>query len=147
MAIDQVDSARKWAVISQQIANPAAGSDFVGTVPTGSIWRVRCVFAKLTTSATVANRTPQLQIKDASGNVLVFVPCNSSAVQAASQNNVPHVWFENAVDLLQNGATDHILPANLTLAEGWTIGPNTLGIQTGDQWSAISLIVEQAEAL
>lgn len=145
MAIDTVDNSRKWAVISTQVANPAAGADWSITVPAGSIWRVLVIRAVLTASATVATRVPILQVKDAAGNTIFDVP---PAATLAAGGGANMNWSAGANSIVSNNSRFmQGLPMGMILPEGAVISSSTVAIQTGDQWSAINLLVEQAYAL
>ena len=147
MAIDQFDYAKRWTIVSQVVATPAAGADWVATVPAGQEWRVVSVFFNFQTSSTVANRAVRLAVKDSAGNTLYQT--QQSAVQPAS-NSIPYAFaqgiFANAV-ASNNGPAQCWLPMHMTLAEGFTIGSLTLSIQTGDQYGQIVLLLEEANAV
>lgn len=146
MAVDTIDGQRRWTVLSQQVAQPAAGADWVATVPTGVVWRVRCADFLLTTSSAVANRLVRLRFKDAAGNVLHTTQPTTAI--AASQTNQEMV-FAPLVTIAgpNNSPAQAPYPAWLTLPEGATIGSNTIALQTGDQFSSINLLVEQGPSL
>lgn len=147
MAVDQFDYAKRWTIVSQVLANPAAGADWVATVPAGQEWRVVAVFFNFQTSSAVANRAPRLVVKDSAGNTLYETQQN--ATQAAS-NSVQYAFAQgiaaNAV-AANNGPAQCGIPTHMTLAEGFTIGSATLSIQTGDQYSSIALLLEEANAV
>lgn len=145
MAIDQIDNLRKFTITSQVVANPAAGADWSVTVPTGQIWRVRSIFAQLVSSATVANRQPFLQIKDAGGNFLFLLDWGTAQTASLTSS---YTWG-GSCPLVNNGTSIFVgpIPQDMVLAEGSTISASTASIQTGDQWQKVCLLVEQAQAL
>lgn len=143
MAVDTVDNARKWTIISQQVANPAAGADWSLTVPAGSEWRVKAVTCKLATNSTAATRVPALSIKDASGNVVLLAPPGTTE---GASNALTFGWGVSCLSATQGSVVMGAAP-EITLPEGFVIGTNTAAIQTGDQWSLINLLIEQAQAL
>jgi len=125
------------------IVNPAAGADFLVTVPAGVTWYVIAVNATLVTSATAATRVPQIQIKDSGGHLLYM---ESGQSQIASLTGI-WSWAPAVPTSQANNVAVVPLPAELYLQGGATIGTTTPNIQAGDQWSNISVYVLQlAEA-
>lgn len=123
-----------------QITNPAAGADWVATVPTGARWKVYSFHALFTASATVANRQVEVIVDDGA-NIYwdSDAQVNITAGQAVSINdtgtNVPQGVFTTTQNL--------VIPPQLQMAAGHRIRTATAGIQAGDQWSAINLLVEE----
>lgn len=145
MAVDQVDSLRKWAVISEQVANPAAGAEWSVTVPTGSVWRVRSIYSQLVTSATVANRLTSVVMKDAAGNIF-FQSFLTGAQTAGGTWTI--VFSVNAPNTtLGSFNNSELFIPDVVLPEGAVVISKSSGLQAGDQYSAISLLIEQAPAL
>lgn len=137
---------RTWNIRSVQVASPAAANDWSVTVPAGEEWKVKCIHALYTASATVATREPRFQIKDDAGNVMFLVA--SDATLAAS-NTADCTVFPGASQS-GNATANKILyglPPDLVLPGSWTISSSTLNISAGDQWSQINLVVEQHDAL
>lgn len=125
---------------SQQVANPAAGADWSFTVPVAARIRIRSLSATLTTSATVANRVPQLMLTD--GTNVYYVMAPNQAVSAgitstvsAGPTNVPVIGAPGFVPLTLPG--DAILPA------GHVVKVVTAALQAGDQWTNIWLALEE----
>lgn len=144
MAVDTIDFARKFTLISWAVAQPAAGSDWSVTVPAGEVWRLYCASSVLTTSSTVATRVPQFYIKDGAGNV-VFKE-SPAAGQAAS---ITGNWsiLPGVANQQNNGVNIAPIPSDLVLPEGFVIGVQTANIAAADQWSAIVALIGQGSAL
>jgi hypothetical protein len=122
------------------VANPAAGADW--NFQTNAIERSRIIAirAQLAASATVANRTPAIRVRDAAGDVMFIAGNNNNQVASATQG----YSYGQGVPLGQSSATEFFapLPDNLVIAGGQQIGSITAGIQAGDQWSNIWLLIE-----
>ena len=126
---------------SVTIATPAAGANWSITVPAGASWTLNSVRATLATSAAVANRVPDLQIKDGSGNIVM--DALAGVAQTASLTDVWN-WSAGAATSTVLGATNTVgLPAGFKLNAGWVIQQATAGLQAADQWSGIALAVTE----
>ena len=126
------------------VANPAAGADWSITVPAGAQWLLQSVNAQLVTSATAGTRIPSLVITDNAAHV-VFTGV-ASLSQAASLTYT-YSWSPGAVaSPAGSTSVSGPLPALLRLQPGWVIKTVTQGIQAGDQWSAISLAIQELAA-
>lgn len=122
------------------IAQPAAGADVVATVPATVVWEVKALQFQLTTSVAVANRIPHLVIKDSLGLPVYNFPAiqnqqAGSVYQYSAGISGVAVAFDNAVTW--------VLPYVSRLLQNWTIGTLTTGIQAGDQWANVNLLVEE----
>jgi hypothetical protein len=129
------------AIVNTQIANPAAGVDWSYTVPLQHRARIMAIRAVLQTSATVATRSPLMQLLDLSSNVLLTI--EPAAAQAASlllaYNYAPGM---PSLAVVANNMKCPF-PENMILTGGQKVAPTTLSIQAGDQWSNIWITVEQ----
>jgi len=123
---------------SVQVANPAAGADWVTSVPAGARWLVQSVRAVLTASAAVANRIVHLVITDGGGNTLFNVAASGNQVAGQAIGWSACGGVQAA---LNDGAGLLPLPDVASYLQGWTIGTATTAKDAGDQWSAISLNV------
>src|SRR5690348_10798714 len=65
---------RGWPRV-QRVADPAAGSGVVLTVPGSENWRVVSAYCNFATSAAVANRMPVVYFADPDGNHFAELPC------------------------------------------------------------------------
>lgn len=130
------------------VSNPAAGSDFLYTIPAApggyqflQTQEVVAVRAGLATSSTVANRQPALYLADASGHVIALVPY--AAAQVASTTYF-YTWAVNQPIVAQTiNQVLNPLPPGIILAQNMKIVSLTNGIQAGDQWSSIVVTLKQ----
>lgn len=123
------------------LGNPAAGADFLFTVPLNFRDRIQSFTATLTTSANVANRIIRSRTIAGTGQ-LTWQGQPSAAVVASSTVIV------SAANGQYTGTTDPAtvnlsLPSPCFLRSGDQFGVNTTGIQVGDQWSNIVVELEQ----
>lgn len=83
-----------WRRVRQGVspAVPAAGQDWVLTVPAGHLYTVRSCYGILTSSATVGQRMPRLQITDGVSIVLDLPPLNGQQSSVGHRYN----WTEQA---------------------------------------------------
>jgi hypothetical protein len=125
---------------SVQQANPGAGADWTFTLGATQRMRIESLNAVLTASAAVANRQVQLIVDDGV-NVVGFFPASVNIVASAVANvtatsgsvNTPVITTDVSIPI----------PQPLILEPGWRLRTSTVGIQAGDQWSAIWLNVEE----
>lgn len=122
-----------------QSADPAAGSEFIYTVPANTRLKVRGGYAQLVTDATVANREPTIQIDD---GALVFLTTSASAAQTASLTRtyypIPGGPSGNALSVYH-----WPLPHTLILGPGSRVQSVTAALQAGDNWGRLTLFVER----
>ncbi len=119
---------------------PGAGLDFtVGGSANTRAW-VHSLYATLTTSAAVANRSPLFEVLDSAANILwAFGP---TAVQAASLTYIYNLT-ECVTEAADVGANKVVpFPTEMFLSGQFTIKSVTSGIQAGDQWSAPIMLFE-----
>lgn len=145
MAYGNEKSDKRWEIRSIQVAQPAAGAEWSVTVPAGQVWRLLMAFSQFTASGTVANRFPgQLKITDGV-NILGQI-CHSVSVAAGG---IVFVTLARGIPIAPANNNSNILlalPDAVVLPPGSIISTTTNGIQTGDQYSIISLLVESADA-
>lgn len=122
--------------------DPAAGAEISEEVPTFALWRVMGVSAQLVTDATVANRRPRLVLDDAGTRLLTESP--ATAAQAASltrdyfwQQNMPHETNLTTTAIIAG------VPTFAFLRPGDRIRTITENLQTGDNWGAPTLWIEE----
>lgn len=118
-------------------AAPAAGADWSITVPAGHAYRLLAVTATLTTSATVADRTPRFRLSDGDA---VFLDIPAVAVQAASLAGV-FSWARNLGSYALGSAQAVGIP-DLILQPGWIASVLTDNLDSGDAWSAPIALVD-----
>lgn len=124
------------------IPSPAAGADWSVTVPGGRQWRLAGGSFQLVTSATVASRyAPVLFSID---GIPFFIAANNVATTASSTS----VFVLQPAYSPDQGAQMGVYqPQDIPrgwLLPGTTIASNSIGLQAGDQYSAIQLVVEEA---
>ena len=122
------------------IANPGAGADFSFTPNAAGPATLISFTGTFTASATVANRTPTLQVTDAAGHVMgtVVLGAAVTAGQVAVISGVFPATWSNSL-----GTAAGVLPA--VLPAGFIFKSVTGTIQAGDQWSSL-FVVEQLPA-
>ncbi len=128
------------ALFSLAVSNPAAGAEFVQTVPTGARWLLHAARGSLLTSGTVGNRQPQLRFTDGTNTLAQTA---SPLTQAAG---LPQLYFwEPSIPTLGVAVSSvnvaHF-PFPIPLLAGWQIS-SASGVLAGDQWSSIFLDVEE----
>lgn len=140
--MEGVESAGNIAGIS--VANPAAGADWNTTVPIPARWRIRSVFATLATSAVVATRIPRLSVAGGLGGSHIFPP---TATQAAGLT-VNYTGAALGAATADAANSQWLLPPDLQVnsfpvANFAVIAVTTAGLQAADQWSGITLLIEE----
>ena len=132
------------SLASQSIQSPAPGADFTIVVPdAGNVWEIVAIRARLVTSAAVANRLVHCVIKDAAANEVYRV----GADLAITAGITTIFSFSSALAAIVGGHTTNN-DIGYPIPEGhylprWTIGSLTTLIDTGDQWSQISVWYRQ----
>lgn len=123
------------------VANPLAGADVVAKVPQNGKWSVSALSAILTTSATVANRVPHLQITDGgAGHVVYDFPLGTNILAGLTTRLSAGT---GVIAQSNDNSAVLVLPFDLDLLGGWTVGFSTTALQAGDQWSALAVLVEE----
>lgn len=125
---------------SLNVANPAAGTDWLFTVPANARMRIVSLQAQLATSAAVANRNVQIFVNDGvnpywTHGVAATIPASTTDQITATTTNAPPEVVTTTQEM--------VLPPGLILPGGHKIGTSTVNIQVGDQWSIIWFLVEE----
>lgn len=120
---------------------PGAGVEISETVPTNARWQLLAFKARLTASATVANRTPRLTIDDGT-NVVIESP--TSATQAAAAVD-PYYWVAALGYTFGASGSDIVngLPAPTFLRAGFRMRTSTINLQVGDTWDQVFYFVRE----
>jgi hypothetical protein len=140
LMVDPPGFAIGWQV-PVTVPNPAAGAAWFRKTDGNYFERLIAVAFTLTTSAVVANRVTALQLLDNNGRVLLVVPCGGAQV-ASTGLVVSLVRDAPAFAGAIAGNSIGFLPDILTAPDyRWQVV--TSGIDAGDQFSAITLLVEQ----
>lgn len=121
------------------VTAPAAGADFVVTVPAGVNWLLRSVRVQLVTSVAVANRFPTLRLDDGAGHIFADLPAGA-AIAASLTNQI--TWANGLTNAVVNTANIGGLPTECRLPGGFRILTVTANIQAADQYSAMALELE-----
>lgn len=125
----------------QTVGQPAAGTDWLFTLPLNVRFRLRSLAATLTTSAAVANRIPRIQLKNISaliyyqGAVNQVIAASTAAKVSAQMGQVGTATDVTTVNIGLSG--------DVVLESGDSVVMNTLNLQGADQWSSIVLQFEQ----
>jgi len=140
----QPPSVGTGTVRSITVTTPAAGAQFSLTVPAGVTWILNSVRAQLVTSAVVANRTPDLQVKDASGNIVMDAVAGTSQTASATDAWVWGPGLFTSTTLRQSDSVG--IPTGMRLNAGWVLQMNVFNMDVGDQWSQIVFGVSELVA-
>jgi hypothetical protein len=121
--------------------NPAAGTAFSYRFPGETYTAIEVVSFTLTTSATVANRYPELAILDGDG-IVVFKASSPTALAASL---VRRTYFApEAGGVLTSPSGDEALPFISTLfPPGFSVRATAGGIDATDQISSVKLYVRR----
>jgi hypothetical protein len=132
---------RQRLVREVPVPNPAAGADFVATVPAGKTWELLSAFGLLTTSAAVANRDVRPRLTDPSQAVVWELPFLFDQVASSASR---YGWIAGVGFAVQFGASVVGLPSPpAVLPENFSFRVSTLGLDVADQWSGVVLMVRE----
>jgi len=123
------------------IGNPNPGSEWLYTVPGGSMIFVIGGYAQLTTSATVANRFPGSAVLIDS--TTVWGPQSATAITATGTANITYTSGLSALVAPTNVQGGMIPFPNSPMLDGYVFGSLTAGLQAGDTYTKVALWVEQ----
>jgi len=123
------------------IPGPGGGIDIYHTQDARVRWEIKSLFYLLTTEVGVADRIVQLYISNIGGYIMAFEPAE---VQPASTARY-HQWSPNEGQTVLTGGTvqNNVIPVGLRLNNQMTIETITVGLQPGDDFTEIALIVEE----
>jgi hypothetical protein len=105
--------------------------------------RLTSIFGQFSTSATAANRTTLLRIRDNFTNVIWQAPF--TAVQIASQVEIYEAYIgasygsESVAGFFVHNFIP--LPADLIVESGWVLDTFMNGLQVGDQWQLFNVLL------
>lgn len=124
--------------VTQALASPAAGAD-IAFIPTGTDQCiVMTLTARLTTSATVADRLPALVMKDQ--NLVTYVLADFGQPQTAGLA-VTYTWARDfGLSVTASPVAGQAMSGRLP--DAWlqpqdTIGTQTHGLDPADQWDQV----------
>ena len=126
-----------------KLPNPAEGKDFTITRSESMLWRVISLTATLVTGAEAGNRVPGLQVSDGDGNALMVV----GGTQEQATGLTRRVTFapEVSTDTTIAAGPNTINIPWLLLLPGYSISTLTNGLLAKDQWTGVTLWVEEFE--
>ncbi len=136
-----VNAAERPGVMQEIIvANPATGSEWSQTVPTGARWRIQGVRADLAASANAVTRNVGLRLDDG----LTLMNAFTSPFNQTASTTFTYSWFPGApVAVAPNTRLPNTLSVDLWLKAGWRLQSETFNLQGNDAWSTINLMVEE----
>ena len=125
-------------IATTSFVSPAAGADFKVTIPdVGGIWRIVALHAQIVTSATVANRVLNVNVKDHDGNIVYEFGATTVVTASLTIPITYSSLFASAVgDITAAKRFGLPIPEGPYLP-GWTINSVTTAIDTTDQYSAL----------
>lgn len=126
------------ALVTRNVANPAAGSGFVYNNPARVRARIRGLKCILTCSAVVGNRLVSIFIKDAAG-VVVSQFSSSGAVVASSVTGFAGPSSSAGL----TGVNMIAFPDGVVVPPGGSVASSTPGFDVADQWSSINFLMEE----
>lgn len=120
---------------------PAAGAQWKYTADGRYFERILSVGYTFTASAVVGNRFLSVQLTDNNGLVITKIPGGDNVAAAG----VPVVWLTVGSALLAqgpNGDTFGSIP-DFLIPPGWSWGSQVFGMDVGDQFSQVVLMVQR----
>jgi hypothetical protein len=128
------------------VGNPAAGADWSVAVPAGKIWALCAIAATFTASAAVATRTPAVALGDGTNFPAQYLAGATGSGGTTASGVTPYFWENGASEngFVSGSVNIQTAIGRFSLNSAWVIKTITQGIQAGDQWSAISLLVQES---
>ena len=122
-------------------ANPAAGDEWVATVPNGEIWLVHSLRFNFLTSAVAANRLAMVSIVPISNETIRIFPSGFQVANNEYDFTVAEFGYVPAetFDIFRNLP----MPNNVIIGPGGTIGSATDTIDAGDAYQGIKISIEK----
>lgn len=122
-------------------ADPAAGAEVSVTVPALTTWLVISARANLVTSAVVGTRIPWLVADDGALEFFHSVPAASPTASTTTRM----CWTTGSGDGIATGerVANHLPDLGLPLLAGYRLRSVTQGLDPGDNWSALELLVAE----
>ena len=126
-----------------RLVSPAAGADISVTVPNGVLWDVNSMSALFTAGAGVANRLVGFTVKNQDGQS-VYQYQTTTALTANQTCTFTFSEDFAAVATTPANGGNILWPAPKPLMlPNWTFGTLTGAIAAADQWSAVTVWVEE----
>jgi len=120
--------------------DPAAGSEISETVPTNARWRLLAIRFELVTSTTVATRRVNLVIDDGSDTIFERESPATQAADLTRRYNFAAVGYAETAFTSDDVVLG--IPA-LILPQGYRVRTSTTNLQSGDNYGAPILMVEE----
>lgn len=119
--------------------NPGAGAEILEAVPTGARWRLLGMRFKLVTDANVVVRVVRMTIDDGANVIVVSGPSTTQS------ENIAFDYHVSRSTVIPNNAADRFInmAADIFMMAGFRIRTSTGGIQAGDIFSEVQLLVEE----
>lgn len=120
---------------------PAVGAGFGLTPNTVGAWRILGLSFLFTTSAVVANRHVNLSLSD--GTTITWRGTAAQDQAATLQTFYQLYPLATPTNVVAGLLNIQLPPDGLWLPKGWTLAVSATGIDVGDQFSAITLDVQE----
>jgi hypothetical protein len=127
-------------VHTDSIATPGPGADWLVSVPTNARWKIKGVQGAFQTNANVATRTVFLSFSQFTVGIFQSVPVATQGPSVSVLYNATPFWVGSSIVATNNY---WFMPLDLILTENCLIGSVTANIQGLDQWSSVSLYIEE----
>ena len=121
------------------IAGPAVGAEWTQTVPNNTLWLVTAVGFTLLADANVATRESNIILDIGGVDRRIGIPANTQA--AGQSRQYLFTWSPHGANPFVN--IPGMIPHRLYLQPGWILESVTTGIQVGDQYSSIFILVQR----
>lgn len=139
-AVQSAPTAGAGMLRSLNLANPAAGTDWAQSVPTGARWRLRGGTATLVTAVAAGTRQVALIVDDGATTLFTI---EAATTQAPSLTQIYSLIPGDTLTTLIATQLPVLIPLDLQLFAGWRIRTSTTTIAGADQWSGINFLVEE----
>lgn len=136
-AVREYSPDRRW--VTKSLPDPAAGADFVFTVPGSEGWLVQGLIARFTADANVATRQPRLFADDQTTRWLE-IPAGATVAAAGTDRYTLILGGPTGVTS-SPAAAAWGGPTMLYLPPGHRLGADTNNLQVGDQWTVVRIAV------
>jgi hypothetical protein len=123
--------------------SPAAGADISLSVPNGVLWDVNTLCALFTASAGAANRLVGFVVKNQDGQTVYTYQTTTALTANQTSTFTFSEDFHAGMQTPANGSLILGPSPQPLLLPGWTFGTVTAAIAAGDQWSAVTVWIEE----
>ena len=122
-------------------AAPAAGAEFLETVPVGARWELLSLLTQFQCSGAAGARVPSLRVSPA-GTLVFQMPASVALAAFAFEQ---YVWSAGSpgAPVASGNQNANPLFARAILPAGSTFGSGTLGLDAGDQYTAPQYLVRE----